>query len=170
MTQPLIRPRRTSPAPVPQPHAPTLDILHVAQAGGHSNGLRMAVHELSRAQAMLGHNVTLQLCGDDRFEAERTHADREPVRVMEFPLRGRRAFGFSPAGERWITSAGAAQVGVVHQHGIWTAHSRITSRWRAERGGPTVITPHGSLEPVALGYSRWKKTLALAAYERRNLH
>lgn len=170
MTQPLVRPRRPAIAPAARPQAAAIDILHVAQGGGHSNGLRMAVYELSRAQAMDGHHVTLQLCGADRFEAERVRGEAEQVRVMEFPLRGHRSLGFSPKGERWIGSSSAANVGVVHQHGIWSAHSRITNRWRARHGGPTVITPHGSLEPVALGYSRWKKSLALAAYERHNLH
>ena len=60
-------------------------------------------------------------------------------------------------------------VDVVHQHGIWTAISRATQLLRRRFGIPTVIAPHGSLEPWALERSRTKKTIALALYERENL-
>ena len=57
----------------------------------------------------------------------------------------------------------------MHQHGIWTGVSAFTRSWRVRRHGASVIAPHGSLSPWALCRSRWKKTLALAAYERSNL-
>lgn len=58
---------------------------------------------------------------------------------------------------------------VLHQHGIWLAISRVTNRWRATFGRPTVIAPHGSLEAPALRRSAWKKRLATLAYEGKNL-
>jgi glycosyltransferase involved in cell wall biosynthesis len=40
---------------------------------------------------------------------------------------------------------------------------------REQYGTPVVIAPHGSLEPLALQKSKWKKKLALLGYERNNL-
>jgi glycosyltransferase involved in cell wall biosynthesis len=78
-------------------------------------------------------------------------------------------FYLSPAAERWAASRVAAEFDVLHQHGIWTAMSRVVTRWRRAHGRPTVVAPHGSLEAVALTYSPWKKRLALLWYERENL-
>jgi glycosyltransferase involved in cell wall biosynthesis len=57
----------------------------------------------------------------------------------------------------------------LHQHGIWTGFSRATWIWRNRNNGPTVIAAHGALDPLPLRRSNWKKQIALAAYERKNL-
>jgi len=64
----------------------------------------------------------------------------------------------------------AAQISVVHQHAIWTGLSRVTSMLRERHGIPAVVTPHGALEGWALLKSRLKKKIALALYEKNNLH
>ncbi len=58
---------------------------------------------------------------------------------------------------------------VVHVHGLWEYPmwkgcyaARINSR-------PLIITPRGSLEPLRLKKSRWKKLLAGALFDNRNL-
>ena len=147
-----------------------IPVLHVAAGGGNSNGVRIALAGLGAAQAALGHAVTLHLSGPDEYTDELHDAGADAVTVVRSPFIGPAGIGFSAAGERWVTSDAAARASVLHQHGIWPAHSRLSRRWRARNHGPTVIAPHGSLTAVALGFSRWKKTLALAAYERRNLH
>ncbi|MPQ95247.1 glycosyltransferase [Thioclava sp. JE_KL1] len=62
----------------------------------------------------------------------------------------------------------ATRPDVVHQHGIWQMTSVATTRFAA-RGGPTVISPRGMLDPWALRNSAWKKRLAWSGWERRNL-
>jgi glycosyltransferase involved in cell wall biosynthesis len=57
---------------------------------------------------------------------------------------------------------------VVHQHGLWTAQSRLTKTFRRRRI-PTIVASHGSLEPYARAQSAWKKRVAMAAFERDNL-
>ena len=59
---------------------------------------------------------------------------------------------------------------IIHQHGIWTANSRVTLKWSSSTGRPTIIAPHGSLSSWALSRSQWKKRVALAFYEKDNLH
>jgi glycosyltransferase involved in cell wall biosynthesis len=58
---------------------------------------------------------------------------------------------------------------VVHQHGIWMANSRVSNRWRATFGRPTLIAPQGALEAGVLKRSAWKKHLASLWYEHENL-
>ena len=45
----------------------------------------------------------------------------------------------------------------------------MTAAWRWAQSKPTVVSPQGSLTRIALRFSKWKKRLALQAYERRNL-
>ena len=88
--------------------------------------------------------------------------------VRQFRFVGPRRLAFSPNMERAI-SVMSSDFDIVHEHGIWTAISRVVNKWRLRTGGPTVISPHGSLEPWALRRSKWRKRLALASYERHNL-
>ena len=131
-------------------------------------GVRNSVVELARAQAGLGYGAAIHSTATPSSAPDGPPADAG-VRVFASPIVGPAALRYSPRAERWAASAEAADFDVLHQHGIWLALSRMTIRWRKVHGGPTVITPHGSLEKVPLTYSRWKKTLALAAYERENL-
>jgi glycosyltransferase involved in cell wall biosynthesis len=61
------------------------------------------------------------------------------------------------------------QFDIVHQHGIWTGISIVTNTLRKHHGMPTLVAPHGTLEPTALAKSWWKKRLAGWMYEDRNL-
>jgi glycosyltransferase involved in cell wall biosynthesis len=76
--------------------------------------------------------------------------------------------GFSPE----MVSAARVDGGdfdIVHQHGIWTACSYVSNTIRRVYRTPTVVAPHGMLHEWTLKHSRWKKRLALFAYERQNL-
>lgn len=146
-----------------------LGVLHVGLGSGNSDGVRKAVAELTSAQAALGHDVVLHLSGPDHFDDFEDAAARPSVEIVRSPFQGPSILGYSPRGRRYIASPAAAQCSILHQHAIWPAHSRLTQRWRAMYGRPTVLTPHGSLQRHALEHSAWKKRLALAAYESRNM-
>jgi len=89
-------------------------------------------------------------------------------------VRGFRHNGFSRLGYSFSMFSAVKSDGsdfdVVHQHGIWTACSHASNRFRDVHSIPTVIAPHGALQQWALMRSSWKKRLALLAYERKNLH
>ena len=89
-----------------------------------------------------------------------------PDDIVPLPVFGPRRFAFSPVSER---RARNIRTDVVHQHGLWTAQTRVTEVFRA-RHIPTIIAPHGSLEPYARRHSARKKRIALAWFESRNLH
>ena len=60
-------------------------------------------------------------------------------------------------------------VDLLHDHGIWLPcnhHAAVVSgKFRV----PLVLHCHGMLEPWALQQGKWKKSLALKVYQRRNL-
>jgi glycosyltransferase involved in cell wall biosynthesis len=58
---------------------------------------------------------------------------------------------------------------VVHVHAVWEEiqHRAASEAWRA--GVPTVITPHGMLDPWSLAQGRVKKALYLSLRFRRHL-
>ncbi len=58
---------------------------------------------------------------------------------------------------------------VVHIHGLWTPFEWRAYREGKARGARVVISPHGSLEPWALGYKRFKKLAAWMLYQKRIL-
>jgi glycosyltransferase involved in cell wall biosynthesis len=76
---------------------------------------------------------------------------------------------YSPDMEHAVKMTAATELPIViHQLSLWTALSRVTERWR-RYGVPTVVSAQGTLDRFALSKSRWKKKLAMLAYEARNL-
>lgn len=102
----------------------------------------------------------------DRWIKEDCSAQRVPF--VTGAIKGPVAFGYSPdlfAQVRSLVKPG----GIVHRHGLWM-HSGVVARKCARSAGcPLVVSPHGMLEPWALNNSRWKKHLAAALFENRNL-
>jgi glycosyltransferase involved in cell wall biosynthesis len=61
------------------------------------------------------------------------------------------------------------QPDLVHDHGLWQGcHHQVALECR-RAGVPRVVSPRGMLEPWALSHKKWKKKLALWAYQRRDL-
>ncbi len=146
-----------------------LRILHLAAfVGKGSFGIGPVALNLARGQQALGHHAAIWSC-DVEAEAPELEAQNHllPNTIRTFPIVGPSRLAWSPAMERAIIQH-ADDYGVIHEHGIWTAISRVANRWRARRGKPTVIAPHGSLDAWALRRSIWKKRLALFLYEREN--
>jgi glycosyltransferase involved in cell wall biosynthesis len=89
--------------------------------------------------------------------------------IVAYEAKGFPQIRYSPSMERAVNLNAGTPIDIVHQHGVWTALSRVTNKWRAIHRRPTVIAPHGSLAPIARNRSRWKKKIALMAYESENL-
>lgn len=58
---------------------------------------------------------------------------------------------------------------LIHQHAIWLRASHDTAVASKRAGVPLVVAPRGMLEPWALNNSKWKKKLAWALYQKRDL-
>jgi glycosyltransferase involved in cell wall biosynthesis len=58
---------------------------------------------------------------------------------------------------------------ICHGHGLWLPFGHQFQRAARRRNIPFVLSPHGMLEPGALQFSKWKKRVALALFQRRDL-
>ena len=58
----------------------------------------------------------------------------------------------------------------MHLHGLWMHASATCLAWRRRTSRPSIISPHGMLDPWALDSSGWKKRIARRLYEDANLH
>jgi glycosyltransferase involved in cell wall biosynthesis len=90
--------------------------------------------------------------------------------IRRFPRLGPHFLAYAPRLENLASGREGQVVSILHQHGIWTALSRVTARWHSAHKRPTVIATHGSLDAWALRRSRLKKRLAWLLYEGRNMH
>ncbi len=61
------------------------------------------------------------------------------------------------------------EANIFHGHGLWQYPVHYAMRAGRQRGIPTVLTPRGMLEPGAMQFSRWKKLLANAVFQWRDL-
>jgi len=60
-------------------------------------------------------------------------------------------------------------ISVIHQHGIWLRSSHGVTTYAHVNRLPLIIAPRGMLEPWAINNSKWKKKLAWALYQKRDL-
>jgi glycosyltransferase involved in cell wall biosynthesis len=67
---------------------------------------------------------------------------------------------------RRVVANNSAGARVLHDNGMWLSSNFAAATASAIYNVPLVITPHGMLEPWALQHHRWKKSLAMAAYQR----
>jgi glycosyltransferase involved in cell wall biosynthesis len=90
------------------------------------------------------------------------------VETITGAVVGPAAFGFSPELQRRFADR-ASRCSLIHSHGLWTHPGIIARRTAARARLPLVVSPHGMLEPWALRNSAWKKRVAAAFFEKRNL-
>lgn len=90
-------------------------------------------------------------------------------RLSGYRCSGPRRFAYSPELLKAVSDTRSELFQIAHQHSLWSAASLATCRWRAMHQRPTVISPHGALEPWSLRRSVIRKKLARLAFEDRNL-
>lgn len=147
-------------------------VLHIARsAAADSCGVGAIVRALVAEQNDKGvSSQCWSVATSESLQAAAT-ADAIPVEYFRgFPVVGPRRLAFSRELLREVTSVDASGYGIIHQHGMWSAASLATARWRERFNRPTVIAPHGTLDPWALRQSWAKKRLSYYGWERRNLH
>lgn len=147
-----------------------MNIIHLTGSiGPTSGGLGPIVIEFTKEQKLLGNNPIIWSL-DSPFVAKEA-AKTNGLNLQDIKISnalGPRHIGYSPFMEKKSLKEGS-RFDVLHQHSIWLALSRVTNRWRNAFHRPTVVAPQGTLEEYTLGISKWKKKLALCAYEMDNL-
>jgi glycosyltransferase involved in cell wall biosynthesis len=148
-----------------------IKILHTTTTIGKSSfGIGQISVSLASAQQDLNNDVSIW-CLDNKENilwASEKHGF-PPDFITGFELAGPKKLWFSPDIKRKARSSGKQSFDIIHQHGIWTGASSATLIFAREKGIPTVVAPHGSLNKWVLNLSAWKKKIALASYERANL-
>jgi glycosyltransferase involved in cell wall biosynthesis len=143
-----------------------MNILHVVAglppAGG---GLTAAVMGFAREAARLGHDVTIATVADsdgDVAPATAGTADcggADGLRIVRFaPSFPRRLHASWEMLRRLRPLVESADV--VHVHSNWTFPVWCAGTTALATGRPLVMSPHGSLSPLQLAHSRWKKRAA----------
>ncbi|MDE8650480.1 glycosyltransferase [Novosphingobium album (ex Liu et al. 2023)] len=94
---------------------------------------------------------------------ERDRARFDGIAITTVPVLGPAALGWGSGVGRALR---AADLDLLHLHGIWTHLSADGARWADRTGRPYVISPHGMLDPWIVGRGRAKKALARAWFER----
>jgi len=95
----------------------------------------------------------------------RTEEDRPawgPVKVEAIPPWPPRLFGFSP---KFYPALAAFRPDLMHVHGLWTYLSVAALKVRRRAGVPVVLSPHGMLDPWALGFSKTRKRIVAAVFQ-----
>lgn len=132
-----------------------------------SGGLGLAALRYAQAVAKGGARVTL-------FVAVRTSDELElPEDVGRFSVIGPESHATIPELGGVFSPAMAIRqclvkedFDVVHLHGTWSPILAIAAYLARSRNLPFIVSPHGCLEPWALGHHKLKKQVALAMYQR----
>lgn len=127
----------------------------------------MAALRYAQAVAKAGASVTL-------FVAVRTADELElPDSDEKFSLVGPERHASVPGFGTIISQVEAIRrrlneegFDVVHLHGTWSPILAIAAYLSHSRNIPFIVSPHGCLEPWALGHRKLKKQVALAVYQR----
>ncbi len=112
-------------------------------------------------------------CGGDPqiFALADPHAADQPrahgaIPIELAPVQGTDRFGFAPDLVRRLL---AADLDLLHLHGIWLYPSWAALRWARETERPYILSSHGMLAPWLMARGKLQKYLARRAYLGANL-
>jgi len=135
----------------------------ISRAGA---GVFHAVRRLSQCLHDAGPKVTVFGFRDARYEEDKSLW--QPLEPVASPVIGPLRLGWSPSMGREVAHFGPDR-SLLHQHGLWQYPSLAVLRWGRRTHQPTLISPHGMLDPWAIRNSAWRKRIVGWAYEYQNL-
>ena len=138
--------------------------LLTASISRRAGGLYDALRHLVRSLHAL--SVDVPVFGLDDRDTLRDRAGWGTLSVQTVTVRGPRFFGYAPA---LSPALDAAQLDLLHTHGLWMYPSVAGSHWARLHRKPYLITPHGMLDPWAVRNAHWKKWIAGWLYENTHL-
>jgi len=135
-----------------------------ASLSREAGGMFEAVQAPANLLQQRGHSVSVYGIEDAALPAARPSWQVGTLR--SFPVKGPARLAFAPD---MGTTLASEPHDVLHLHGLWNYPSYAASRWNHKRSGKLVISPHGMLDPWALGNGALKKRVAGWLYENANL-
>lgn len=137
----------------------------VADLAVTSGGLGLAALRFAEAVAEAGAKVTLLASSANNAAVLERRQLSDNFQCIDEPLPSglwRRLINQYSRVDRYCA---AHSPDVIHLHGIWSPELAVVALVAARRGIPLVISPHGCFEPWALSHRRFKKRVALWAYQ-----
>jgi glycosyltransferase involved in cell wall biosynthesis len=134
--------------------------LLTASASRLGGGVAEAVIVQAQMIRALGGEAVVFALDDANGDDDRTRYAPSAVHLCQ--VRGPAQIGYSPD---LTASLLAAELDLLHLHGIWMYPSRAGACWAKATGRPYVISPHGMLDPWITGRSKGKKAVARLLYE-----
>ncbi len=125
------------------------------------SGPTVIAQGLTRALGAAGHRVIVAGT-KDRWGQDATQFD-ERLEVHAFRKLGPYALHYAPGVDRWLRRL-PEPVDVAILQGPWVHANYRLSVWARRRRVPYLVTPHGTLTPVALKLARLRKRLMLWWY------
>lgn len=149
-----------------------LRVLHtVADLHPHSGGTSRVVVDLNLAltgiralecslisQGYTGASVLESSSSDARAQTEVASSSSRVALTFGLPFRR----AFCDRLERDLPS-------LVHSHGLWLPVNHWSARYARKCRVPYIVQPHGMLETWALRHRAYKKKLAMALFQRKDL-
>jgi len=129
--------------------------------GGLVEVLRPLAHKLADRE------IEVSLLGLHDRHTDDDLAKWLPLRPESFRPTGPRTLGYVPQLKERIA---ALAPDMIHTHGLWKYHSLVAADWGRRAHRPFLVSPHGMLDPWALGHFRLKKLVLGILYENRHLH
>ncbi|MBI4822360.1 MAG: glycosyltransferase [Deltaproteobacteria bacterium] len=132
-------------------------ILHITGGLGNLSGTTHILGALSEEQAKAGHQVSAWFC--ERPNEEPVVPNPSLVTTRCFPL----TLPFANPGVSFpfgrAIQEGVRGFDVIHIHAVWNFPTITTMRAAHRAGVPYVVAPQGSLDPWALSFHKWRKSL-----------
>ncbi|MFM2275742.1 MAG: hypothetical protein RL211_1614 [Pseudomonadota bacterium] len=130
-----------------------------------SGGLGLAALRYAHAVAKAGARVTLFVARRTGDEIDFRWGD-EQFAVVGSASRSR-AGGLLGQVVAIRKCLHESEFDIVHLHGTWSPILAMAAYMASSRSIPYLVSPHGCLEPWALGHRKVKKQVALAVYQQR---
>jgi glycosyltransferase involved in cell wall biosynthesis len=143
-----------------------LKILHLANVIGEhkGGGVHEVVVNLYKNQKALGHEPHIWYPG----MLEDSDSIRLDNNVKALDTYGDSKYGIIKDLFKPIDSS-LKSFDIIHQHGVWMPMSLFNLRIKKNINVPSLIQPHGYLEPFRLNQKKSKKKLGFLLYEKRNI-
>ncbi len=129
-----------------------------------AGGLFWSVRSLATEISSLNCSVHVFSITDDFSHKDSQHWQISELNIMA--RRGPASFGYAPELKKTLQ---AANLDILHTHGLWMYPSVAATQWSNDSGHPFVISPRGMLDSWAIRNSRWKKRVAGFLYEHAHL-
>ncbi len=142
-------------------------VLHVIRdLDPSSGGPSRSVPQLSRSLHEIGVSSTI-ITGDWHQTSSFQQPHEQCDEIVTIPMKSSLALSLGSRLRNVLRSV--EPFDIVHVHGIWSSIIHAACKYALREKIPYVVSPRGMLEPWALNHKKWKKKIAMFAYQLSDL-